>query len=107
MPVPVIQAVILLLAVAAAFRDGERRTNARWHRWATKVERGHEYDVRKWHHRPGWHRAGVRFDAVLVILEALWGLLAARGVTIAVLAAVAPRRRCHGRLAGIAARAPP
>ena len=85
----VIQAVILLLAVAAAFRDGERRTNARWHRWATRVEHGHDNDARKWHHRPGWQRAVARFTAVILAAEIAIGLAWYRGTVILVLALTA------------------
>lgn len=67
--------------------DGHHRTNATWlHRSTVTL---HPTPVVRWHHWPRLHRAGVRTVSTFTVFLLLYGLAAARTVTLAVLAAAA------------------
>jgi hypothetical protein len=80
--------------------DGQSRTNATW----TKPSHGtrpvlhNSGSAVRWHHMPRLHRAGIRTGASLAFLAVLYGLYAARTVTVTLLASVA----AVGVLAGVA-----
>ena len=67
--------------------DGRYRTNATWTRRATATL--HPIPVVRWHHLPRLYRAGIRTGSTIILLGVLYGLITARTVTLAVLAALA------------------
>lgn len=67
--------------------DGKHRTNATWSRPATKVLHPTGHAVR-WHHWPRRRRLAIRTGTVASLAGLAYGLLTARRITLAALAAV-------------------